>query len=226
VAVGIVNPKLTAENAVKQAVALRLDLLNQRDAVADAVRQVAVAANGLGPDVSLVAAASVPSPGTVNRPTNLRFEQGTYSAGANVNLPLVRTAERNTYRQALISLDQSRRSLILLEDNIKLNVRNEWRTLQERKESYDIQREGVTLAEHRVAGEVLLLEAGRATARDLLDAQSSLLTAQNALITALVDHTVARLSLWRDVETLLVTPEGSLEEHADAASPATDKPVQ
>jgi outer membrane protein TolC len=225
-AAGIVHPQLTSGNAVKQALALRLDLINQRDAVADAVRQVAVAANGLGPDISLVAAASVPSPSAENRPTNLRFEQGTYSVGANVNLPLVRTAQRNTYRQALISLDQSQRSLILLEDNIKLQVRDEWRTLQERKESYEIQRESVTLAERRVASTALLLDAGRSTARDLLDAQASLLSAKNDLIAALVDHTVARLGLWRDVETLLVTPEGSLEEHADAAEPATDKPVR
>ena len=226
VSVGIIAPKLTAENAVKQALALRLDLLNQRDATADAARQVNVAANGLGPDVSLVAAASVPSSSVENRPTTLRFEQATYSAGFNVSLPLYRTAERNTYRQALISLDQARRSLILLEDNIKSQVRDEWRTLQERKESYEIQRAGVALAEHRVTGTVLLLDAGRATARDLLDAQASLLSAQNALIAALVDHTVARLQLWRDVETLLVTPEGSLEEHADAGHAATDPPAR
>ena len=225
-AVGIVHPNLTRESAVNQALALRLDLLNQRDAVADAGRKVDVAANGLGPDVNLVATASVPSTGTANRPTNLRFEQGTYSIGPSVNLPLNRTVERNTYRQALIALDQSQRSLVLLEDDIKRDVRNEWRTLQERKESYEIQREGVALAEHRVAGTALLLDAGRATARDLLDAQSSLLLAQNSLIAALVDHTVARLDLWRDVETLLVTPEGSLEEHADAANAATDHLAQ
>ena len=31
-----------------------------------------------------------------------------------------------------------------------------------------------------------------------------------------MDHTIARLQLWRDVETLFVTPEGRLEESADA----------
>jgi outer membrane protein TolC len=226
VAVGIVNPKLTAESAVKQALALRLDLMNQRDAVADAARKVDVAANGLGPDVSLVATASVPSSSVENRPQMLRFEQGTYNAGFNINLPLIRTAERNTYRQALISLDQARRSFTSLADSIKFQVRDEWRTLQERKDSYEIQREGVALAEHRVAGTALLLDAGRATARDLLDAQASLLSAQNALIGALVDHTVARLQLWRDVETLLVTPEGSLEEHADAGNAPADPPAR
>ena len=67
VAAGIIHPKLTSENAVKQALALRLDLMNQRDAVADAGRKVDVAANGLGPDVSLVASASVPTSSVVNR---------------------------------------------------------------------------------------------------------------------------------------------------------------
>jgi outer membrane protein TolC len=226
VAAGIIHPRLSMEQALKQALALRLDLMNQRDETADAARQVDVAADGLGPDVSLVASASVPTPANQNRPYIMRFEQGTYNAGLDVNLPLTRKAERNTYRQALISLEQARRAESLLQDNIRLQVRREWNTLQERKQSYEIQVMSVRLAERRVASTSLLLEAGRVTANDLLLAQSSLLSARNALITALVDHTVARLQLWRDVETLLVTSEGSLEESIHVGTPATEAPVQ
>ena len=60
---------------------------------------------------------------------------------------------------------------------------------------------------------------------DILDSQALLHNAQSALIGALVDHTVARVQLWQDTETLLVTSEGSLEESADGGKPTADKPA-
>ena len=54
---GIIHPNVSAEAAVRQALALRLDLMNAEAAVADAARQVNVAKNGLAPVVNLVVSA-------------------------------------------------------------------------------------------------------------------------------------------------------------------------
>ncbi len=207
---GILHPEIAEDAAVRQALARRLDLVTARDQVDDARREVEVAANGLGADINLVASMAAPSDAT--RPTYFRFNNAAYSAGLDVNLPLDRVAERNTFRSALITLNSQQRSADLQGDQVKQQVRQDWRTLQEAKESYEIQRNSVVLAQRRVDSTTLLLQAGRAETRDLLDSQSSLLQAQNALVNALVNHTVARLDLWRDMETLGVTDQGDLKE--------------
>ena len=208
---GIVHPDLSAEQVVRQALALRLDLLNTRDALADAERKVKVAVNGLGPDVDLVLSSRV---GTQDdtKPVRFRFDKGSYDAGLDVALPLDRKAERNTYRRTLIELDRAKRGLVEMADRVKQQVRQAWRSLQEARESYEIQRNSLALAERRVDSANLLLQAGRFNTRDLLESQDALLEAQNAVTRALVDHTMARLQLWRDIGTLGVTSEGELEE--------------
>ena len=209
---GIIDPNVSAEAAVRQALALRLDLMNAQDAVADAALQVKVANNGLAPVVNLVFAGAAGSAPT--RMGQFNFMQGTYSAGLNVGLPLDETSQRNVLRSSLIALDQAERAADDLTDNIKLQVRSDWITMQEAKQSYEIQRKSVELAERRVETTMILLQAGRAITRDLLEAQTAWHDAQNALVTALVNHTNARLALWRDVETLSVDPQGGIEEKA------------
>lgn len=206
----IIHPELSLQDVIRQALTLRLDLMTAEDEVADAERKVEVAKNGLGPDVDLVVTGTVNSEDDT-APARLRFDKGTYAVGPDVDLPFERTSERNTYRQTLIQLDRSHRNVEELRDNIKLQVRQAWRALQEAKESYEIQRRSLALAERRVDSTTLLLRAGRASTRDLLEAQSALLEAQNSLTNVLVDHTVARLQLWRDIGTLTVDPEGRVK---------------
>jgi len=207
---GIVHPQYTLEEITKRALALRLDLMTARDKVADAQRKVDVAKNGLGPDVNLVVTAAADTEDDT-KPTRFRFDKGAYTAGLDIDLPLERTSERNTYRQTLISLDRTQRAASELEDQIKQQTRQAWRSLREAKESYEIQRRSLALAERRVDSTTLLLKAGRASTRDLLESQRALLTAQNSLISVIVDHTVAKLELWRDIGTLSVAPEGQLK---------------
>lgn len=207
---GILHPGITAEKAIEQALALRLDLQTAEDQVVDAGRRVYVAENGLGADVDLVFTAGTPS--ETGKPLKFRFERGAYGAGFDVALPLERTAERNTYRTALIQYDRALRNAEDFVDNVKLEVRQAWRRLQEARESYEIQVRSLALAERRVESTTLLLQAGRATTRDLLESQAAVLSARNAVVQRLVDHTVTRLELWRDIGTLGVGPEGRIEE--------------
>ena len=56
------------------------------------------------------------------------------------------------------------------------------------------------------------METGRAIARDVLEAQEAKIEAENALIGALVDHTVAVLEFERDIEMLEVDEWGQWRE--------------
>jgi len=207
---GIIHPDVSAEQAVELALKARLDLATTRDQVADAGRKVVVAENGLAPDIDLVMTSSVPTGD--NRPGGFRTDLGTHTAGIDVELPLERTDERNTYRRALITLERSKRAATLHEDSIKLEVREAWRKLQEARASYEIQLLSLRLAERRVESTALLQQLGRADTRDVLEAQDALLEAKNAVTQALVDHTIARLEFWRDTGVLQVDENGLWKE--------------
>ncbi len=206
-AAGIVHPEWEQAPAIAIALDHRQDLLVERDRVDDAKRKVTVAVRDLGPDVDLSFSASLPSkPDT--RYTEFDTDDATYNAGLDVDLPFDRLTERNAYRRALIVLDRAKRELGRRTDQVKLDVRNAWRTLQQARQSYIIQQNSVALAGRRVDSTTLLLQAGRADTRDLLEARAALVESQNALVRALTDHTIARLEFYRDLGLLDVrTPE-------------------
>ena len=140
--------------------------------------------------------------------TDFSFRNGTYSWSALVDLPLDRLTERNAYRTALINLNLARRAMISQIDSITEQIRLQIRSVTQAKASYDIQQSAVRLAQRRVDSTTMLIQAGRAQTRDLLDARASLVDAQNALSAALVSYHIARLSLLRDMEVLQVEPAG------------------
>lgn len=205
--VGISQPDYTADTAIETALLRRLDLATSMDRIDDALRKVMVAADGLGPELDLVGGLEVGSTPDTDY-GRLQFHHGTYSFGLGADLPLDRKAERNTYREALITLEQQQRQYENDADTVKLEVRQAYRDLEEAAESYRIQKNSLDLAEKRVESTTLLLEAGRLTTRDLLESQDSLLEAQNNLTAALVDHAIAKLSFFRDVGILRVRPDG------------------
>lgn len=59
----------------------------------------------------------------------------------------------------------------------------------------------------------LYLQAGLAEIRDLLEAQEALISAQNAVTSALVAYRVAELELQRDMGVLEVNEEGIWREY-------------
>jgi outer membrane protein TolC len=207
---------VTAEAAVQTAEERRLDLRNTADRVADAERRVGVAANALLPGLDVAASATTPTEDA--RLTSLQFHRTEYNFGATLDLPFDRLAERNTYRASLIALEVRHRDLEAFRDNVARDVRQAVRRLGQAKENYDIQRDALRLAERRIESTTLFLQAGRAETRDVLDAQEDLVTAQNAVTRALVEHTVARLELFRDMGTLQVDEKGL--QYDDEHSPA------
>jgi outer membrane protein TolC len=195
----------------------RLDLRVALGRVYDAQRTVAVAADQLRADITLLGSGSAGERRTLSSAgaddAILRPDEGAYSALLTIDLAFERTAERNIYRTSLVRLEQAVRELQALEDQIKLAVRNGLSRLLETRESIQIQAEAVRVAERRVASAQLFLEAGRSEIRDLLEAQDALVTAQNALTAALVSYRVSELALQRDLGVLMVDERGLWQEY-------------
>jgi outer membrane protein TolC len=135
-------------------------------------------------------------------------------AALDLDLPLERTSERNIYRRRLVELTQARRAFEQQRDEVVLEVTNRWRDFDRALSSYEIQKRSVALAQKRVESTELLLNAGRAIMRDVLDAREDLLDAQNRASQALVDLRVSTLELERDMDILVVDENGQLQEGA------------
>ncbi len=210
---GISQPEYTEVDATELALTRRLDLANTRDGLDDAERKLELAAKGLGVQLNLIGSANVASePET--KFASLQFDEGRYQLGLEADLPLDRKAERNAYRESLITVQQRYRNYDEQVDEIKLGVRQAYRDLAETAESYRIQQIGLNLAQRRVEVEKLSLQYGRGTVRLLLDSEDALVRAQNDVLGALVDHMIAKLSFFRDIGVLQVRPDGMWEQTA------------
>jgi outer membrane protein TolC len=205
------HPEVNADEAIKVALVTRLDYQNALNEYEDAQRKIDVAANALRARVDLLASAGIDSKPSDHFavPDINRYK---WNVGLNLDLPLDRTAERNAYRSALINREQSKRSMTLLEDQIKLEVRDSWRALESAKRAFEISKLGVALAQRRVEEQNLLAELGRANAQNQVDAENDLAASKNQYTSALVGHTVARLQFWNNLGILYIKDAGQWEE--------------
>jgi outer membrane protein TolC len=198
------------------ALATRLELATDRQRKEDAERRVLVAANGLKPRVDLVVNGALDSkPNSVN-PADLDLERARGSAGLNFDLALDRKQPRNIYRSALIAVERATRQVQSREDQIKLQIYDDWRALDQAKRDYENSVLGVKLAERRVEDQNLRLELGRSEPLLKVDAENALIRSRNALTRAMVAHTLARLQFWRDMGILFIKENGKWDDITDA----------
>jgi outer membrane protein TolC len=207
---GIGDIEFTLDESVETALLQRLDLHNSADSIDDALRNVHLAAEGLGPQLNLTGGANMASREESDF-SSFQFNKGSYSLGFDADLPLDRKTQRNAYRRALIDLERQQRQYEEDMDSIKFAVRSAYRRLQETADRYKIEKNSLKLAEERVKMNKVLLDAGRVTTRILLLSQDALLEAQDNVTRALIDHLDAKLSFYRDVGIMQVRPDGMWE---------------
>lgn len=208
---GVSDIAYSLELAVDTALLNRLDLASSVDRVEDAIRKVVVAEDDLGAELNLIGSANVSS-AERTRAGRYQFNIGDYGAGLEADLPFDRKAERNAYRESLISLSRQQRQYDLDRDSVILDVRQAYRVLIERAERYNIQKKSLELARRRVDSTTMLMKEGRGTTRDLLESQDALLDAQNSVTAALIDHTIAKLNFFTNIGVLQVRPDGMWQE--------------
>ena len=211
--------------AAQVALANRLELMNARGLTVDAWRNITVQANSLLGVLNVGYNFQTPSTPNANQPFALGGARSRHQLIINGELPLVRRAERNDYRTALIVYQRARRNLQATEDFILNDVRVDLRNLRVLAENYRIQQRAVELAYDQVENSLDVLQAppqppgpgaaqpGQAAAQanagnaaaltqQLLSAQGSLLRAQNGLYIVWVQYLIARMTLYRDIERL------------------------
>lgn len=206
----MIEPEFTEDQVLEAAQLARLDLINSADAVLDAQRKVAVAADSLRAEANLVGMAGATSAKKADRHT-LDWLREDYEIGLDLDLPLDRVPEQNVYRKALITLNQRQREYEQAADTVKLEVRQAHRDLVEAAERYKVLAEALELARQRFNKTFLLVRHGRASSRRVLNAQEDLFEAQIDASQALVDYKIAILGFYRDTGVLQVRPDGMWE---------------
>jgi outer membrane protein TolC len=192
--------------AVRFALANRLDHATVLQQFEDRRRAVAISADQLRSGLTISGGATLQS--AEGQPLNFDLDNADWSATLSWDLPIDILPERNGYRKALINLQSAARSCEQSADSITADIRDELRVTLASREAYEIQRRAVQLAERRIQSTRLKLDAGRSTTRDLLEAENDLLEARNNTTSALINYTLNRYALWRDLEILRVDEQG------------------
>lgn len=176
------------------AVTNQLEVLNSIDAFEDTQRKIRVAASALKPGLNFFAKADLQSNGKIDY-TKFNIDNVRVETGLNLDLPIDRLLERNAYRTALVNFESRIRTLSLELDDLRRDISEGLRNLDQLRRSYELQQYELKLADRRVEREELLLQAGRSQIRDLLEAQDARIRSQNGVTQTLVDYHIARLNL-------------------------------
>lgn len=219
----------------------RRDWKNARSDLVDAWRQITVAKNDLESDLDVVFNGDISNVG--DNPVNLQSSTGRLRVGLQWDAPLTRLVERNVYRRAIINYQRARRDYYTFEDNAAAGLRSIVRDIQFNQINFELDRAAVFVAIAQVDLTQLRLNepprpgeqntVSNTAARDLVDALSGLLSAQNNFVNDWVQYQVLRISLdynlgtmqldergmWVDPgEVRLVDPEAVLAEYGSTLS--------
>ncbi|MFO0983427.1 MAG: TolC family protein [Planctomycetota bacterium] len=199
--------RIVEDEAIAVALHNRLDLMTESQRLEDAERTVAITENSLLPDLNL--SAGYGATGPLNKSLRDALpDDRTTTVGLSLELPLNRTAERNSYRAALIRRDEAQRSYSLAVDQLGLQVRSDLRELNRISQQIVIQNDTIKSEEKALAITRIRYENGSAGSRDVTEAQQGLLAATNQLIQLQVDYAIARLNLLKDLGLLFLDAEG------------------
>src|SRR5262249_50269369 len=154
-------------------------------------------------------------------PVDFRGSASTYTFGLSFQSPLNRYQEQNIYRTSLIVYQRSRRNYMMLEDQIRIDIRRELRQLKTERLNFEIRRQSLISAARQLeaARDRLLISedaAGTANTQNILNALSALLNAKNGLIQSWVNYETGRIQLLLDMDVLQLDEQGRyLNEHDD-----------
>ena len=211
--IGLAEVDLNDRLAFQIARCFRRDLMNARASLVDQWRLIEFFADDLESELDLVFEGSIGGNG--EDPFSFRTANGQLRGGIRFDAPIVRLAERNNYREALIGYQQSRRAFYQFEDEIHANLRQILRELNLNKILFELSRQNVQVAVEQVELAQLRLEdpsatsLGATTARDLTQAISGLQNAQNQFLGVWVEFEVLRRSLDFDLGTFQLGPDFS-----------------
>ena len=194
------------DNAVRKALARRPDIAQARVNLKGYEFSARVGRNLLLPSLSLKGSAGVSglAPDYGNAFDDMR--SGNYplwSVGIEFAYPLGNDAAEADLAKNRLLAGQSRAQIQSLEESVGLEVRQAIRNLETSEKQIAVAKRGVELAEARFDSYVKRGKVGLATTKDILQVESDLTAAREALSGARSDFQVAITQFWKSTGELL-----------------------
>ncbi|HXK08871.1 MAG TPA: TolC family protein [Vicinamibacteria bacterium] len=191
---------------VLRALQARLELTEARDQVSDARRAASLATQNLLPQLDLnVAVTQLGYGGTLGDTWSAADRRVEFFVSASY--PFQQTSLRSTRAIAEIEVGTRERTVRQTELDVEQQVRQALRDLDQIRKSVELQRQAVEVAAQQRRLAVLRYQRGLGSNFDVVDSESSLVTARSALVQLLTTYAVARLDLKRTTGTLDVFAE-------------------
>ncbi len=194
----------------------RRDWMNTRAALVDSWRLIEFNADELESSLNILFSGDIGAVG--DNPLNLQADAGRLRVGVQFDAPLNRLAERNSYRQALITYQQARRSYYRFQDGAAQGLRAILRNVELNQLNFELRREAIRTAIEQFElaqlerpprpGELEAQQFGATTTRDLVSALNDLQSAQNDFLSVWLSYESLRRSLDLDLGIMQLTPEG------------------
>jgi hypothetical protein len=206
---------ISVDDAMLTALVQRLDLMNERGALADRWRDIKIAADELRSRLDLQASQRI---GTEkNRPFAFSTDNANTRLRVAVDLPVNRKRDRNLYRRALISYHAELRGLQAFEDGIKLSIRQQMRNLEQARVQYPIAVTQAVVAEEQVLSTRLQLILGLPGVRalDLLLAYDDSREALGTMVDRRIGYILDRARFALELEAMILDDTGFWPEIND-----------
>lgn len=197
--------------AIEIAFSTRPDVLSEQAQTRDALRDIEIAADRFLPQFDVVL--NFDARNTDSR--DVRWERYSRFAGVTFQYDLDQTDNRDAYRDAQIYYSRRLRDLEKFLDNVRLDVRASYRELIQSQKSYELQLRNVAVAKRRTMLASLQQGEGMASARDVLEAEEGLRSAQNGLTRALIGHSTTRIRFLATLGMFEVDERGMLHEQKE-----------
>jgi len=187
------------DEAVRTALKNRLDLQAAEDDVEDSARRLKFAHRNLLPNLDVTVSADM---GNTNMHAGDGVIQDNFSAGFSLSLPLERTRERLDLYFAWQAVQQDQRELDYARSFVTQAIHGSVNNIKRLESLMDIQDLIIRSGNKRSAAAQFLLERGKASSREVIDANTIRIDAMNRKLDILLEHYLAMLRLKRDMGIL------------------------
>lgn len=159
----------------------------------------------------------------MNQLFNNRFP--TYSATLNIEIPVKNRSAQADYAQAMILKSQSEKKLRALEQQIALEVRNAYSTVEMFRAQIDATQKARELAERNLEAEQKKFQLGTSTIRFVLEEQRNLAIALTNEVRAHTDFTKSKADLDKAVGKTLDVQNIKIEDVLNPSRQSSSKPA-
>jgi len=200
------NLEVNEAESVKNALAGRPDLQQQRVALRSNELQARVAKNQTLPQLDFVGGVTLTGLDShYNR--DLEYvgsgQYPVWNAGLQFTYPIGNEAADNAYIKSKLLVDQTKTQVRSLEESIAKDVRTAVRAVFSGYKQLDVTSRGRAYAEQVLDAYIKKQKVGLATTKDVLDVLNNLVTAEGNQIQAVVDYNNAITNLWTTTGELL-----------------------